>query len=116
MVGVHLHVGRLARSILKSLLGASPGAPELYFHWSPELGLGDHYTPSPDGLVSSVVGLGKPANGRPQSPVKPLLQEVDLVGQGGNIGELEWSQLFTPSSLELGEPAYKWTEARLVVL
>jgi hypothetical protein len=30
-----------------------------------------------------------------------LLQEVDLVGQVCNSGELGWSRLFTPSSLEL---------------
>jgi hypothetical protein len=45
-----------------------------------------------------------------------LLQEVNLVGQGSNLGELEWSRLFTPSSLELGEPGHKWREARLVLL
>jgi hypothetical protein len=32
------------------------------------------------------------------------------------LGELEWSQLFAPSSLKLGEPAYKWREAGFVVL
>jgi hypothetical protein len=40
-----------------SLLGVSPGAPELYFHWSPELGLGVHCTPNLDGLVYSGVAL-----------------------------------------------------------
>jgi hypothetical protein len=32
------------------------------------------------------------------------------------LGELEWSQLFAPSSLELGELAYEWREARFMVL
>jgi hypothetical protein len=43
-------------------------------------------------------------------------QKVDLVHQGGNLRELEWSWLFTPSSLELMEPAYKWKEAGFMVL
>jgi hypothetical protein len=45
-----------------------------------------------------------------------FLQKVDLVCQGSNLGELEWSRLFAPSSLELREPTYKWREAGLVVL
>jgi hypothetical protein len=45
-----------------------------------------------------------------------FLQYVDLVGQGSNLGELKWSQLFAPSSLELGEPAYERREARFMVL
>jgi hypothetical protein len=32
------------------------------------------------------------------------------------LGELKWSQLFAPSSLELGEPAYERREARFMVL
>jgi hypothetical protein len=32
------------------------------------------------------------------------------------LGELEWSRLFAPSSLKLGELAYEWREARSVVL
>jgi hypothetical protein len=45
-----------------------------------------------------------------------FLQRVDLVGQGSNLGELEWSWLFAPSSLKLGEPTYEWREAGFVVL
>jgi hypothetical protein len=45
-----------------------------------------------------------------------FLQKVDLVHQSNNLGELEWSQLFTPSSLELRKPAYKWREAGFMVL
>jgi hypothetical protein len=45
-----------------------------------------------------------------------FLQKVDLVCQGDNLGELEWSRLFAPSSLELEEPAYKWREVGSVVL
>jgi hypothetical protein len=32
------------------------------------------------------------------------------------LRELEWSQLFAPSSLELGEPAYKQRETGFMVL
>jgi hypothetical protein len=32
------------------------------------------------------------------------------------VGELEWSRLFAPSSLELGEPAYERREVGFVVL
>jgi hypothetical protein len=45
-----------------------------------------------------------------------LLQEVDLVSQCSDLGELKWSWLFAPSSLELREPAYEWRDAWLVVL
>jgi hypothetical protein len=45
-----------------------------------------------------------------------LFQEIDLVGQGSDLGELEWSRFFAPSTLELEESAYKWREAGLVVL
>jgi hypothetical protein len=45
-----------------------------------------------------------------------LLQKVDLVCQGNNLGKLEWSWFFAPSSLELRESAHKWRKAGLVVL
>jgi hypothetical protein len=32
------------------------------------------------------------------------------------LGDLKWSRLFAPSSLELGEPAYEWREASFMVL
>jgi hypothetical protein len=32
------------------------------------------------------------------------------------LRELEWSDLFAPTSLELEEPAYEWREAGFVVL
>jgi hypothetical protein len=48
------------------LRGALPGALELYFLGSPELGLRVCSTPSQEGLVSSMVGLGGPVNGRPR--------------------------------------------------
>jgi hypothetical protein len=44
-----------------------------------------------------------------------LLQVVDFVGQSCYLREFEWGGLFTPSSLELGESAYKGREARFVV-
>jgi hypothetical protein len=34
----------------------------------------------------------------------------------GVTGELELSRFFTPSSLELGESAYKWREVGFIVL
>jgi hypothetical protein len=44
-----------------------------------------------------------------------IFQEIDLVGQGCNVGEIERSGLFTPSPLELGEPANKWGEPGFMV-
>jgi hypothetical protein len=41
---------------------------------------------------------------------------VDFIGQSYYLREFEWGGLFTPSSLELEELAYKGREARLVVL
>jgi hypothetical protein len=32
------------------------------------------------------------------------------------LGELEWSRLFAPRSLELGDLAYEWREAGFMVL
>jgi hypothetical protein len=32
------------------------------------------------------------------------------------MGELEWTQLFTASSLELGELTYEWREAGFMIL
>jgi hypothetical protein len=60
--------------------------------------------------------VGQPMCGHTDSRQSFFLQKVDLVRQGSNLGELEWSRLFTPSFLELGEPAYKWREVRYVVL
>jgi hypothetical protein len=45
-----------------------------------------------------------------------LLQEVDLVGPGSNLGKLEWSWLFAPGSFELEESAYEGREDGLMVL
>jgi hypothetical protein len=36
-----------------------------------------------------------------------LFQVVDFIGQSCHMGEFEWGDLFTPSSLELRESAYK---------
>jgi hypothetical protein len=36
-----------------------------------------------------------------------ILQKVDFVAQSGYFGEFEWSWLFIPGSLELGELANK---------
>jgi hypothetical protein len=45
-----------------------------------------------------------------------FFQEVDLVGQGSYLRELEWSGLYAPSSLELRKSTNKRREARLMVL
>jgi hypothetical protein len=45
-----------------------------------------------------------------------LFQEVDLVNQGSHLMSFEWSRLFTPGPLELGEPAYKVGEVGFMVL
>jgi hypothetical protein len=45
-----------------------------------------------------------------------LFQVVDFVGQSCYLREFEWGGLFTPSSLELRETAYKGREARFMVL
>jgi hypothetical protein len=45
-----------------------------------------------------------------------FFQVVDFVGQSYHLGEFEWGGLVTPSSFELGEPAYKGREARFMVL
>jgi hypothetical protein len=45
-----------------------------------------------------------------------LFQVVGFVGQSCYLREFEWGGLLTPSSLELGESAYKEREIRFVVL
>jgi hypothetical protein len=45
-----------------------------------------------------------------------LFQVVHFVGESCHLGEFEWGGLVTPSSLELGEPAYKGREAGFMVL
>jgi hypothetical protein len=40
----------------------------------------------------------------------------DLVGQGSNLGKLEWSRLFAPSVVELRESAHKAREVGLMIL
>jgi hypothetical protein len=64
-----------------------------------------------------MVGLGGLANVQPwRLSSCLLLEKVDLVCQCSNLGELEWSRLFTPSSLEPGELSYEWREAGFMVL
>jgi hypothetical protein len=60
--------------------------------------------------------MGQPMGGHAYCCQAFLLQEIDLVRQGSDLGELEWSRFFTPSSLELGESAYKCSEVGLAVL
>jgi hypothetical protein len=45
-----------------------------------------------------------------------LYQEVDIVNLGSHLRNFEWSRIFTPSFLELGESAYEGGEAGFVVL
>jgi hypothetical protein len=59
---------------------------------------------------------GQPMGGHADSYQALLFQVVDFVGQNCYLREFEWGGLFTPSSLELGEMAYKRREARFMVL
>jgi hypothetical protein len=54
------------------LLDASPGALESFFLGFPELGLGVRYIPSPDELVFSAAGLGRPTSGQPRTRLSSL--------------------------------------------
>jgi hypothetical protein len=45
-----------------------------------------------------------------------LFQVVDFIGQSCYLREFEWVGLFTPSSMELKESAYKGREDRLMVV
>jgi hypothetical protein len=60
--------------------------------------------------------VGQPMCGHADSHQSFFLQKVDLVHHDDNLGKLEWGRLFAPSSLDLGEPAYKWREPGFVVL
>jgi hypothetical protein len=45
-----------------------------------------------------------------------LFQEINLVGQGHDMGEFKRSRFFTPPPLKFREPTYKRREAGFVVL
>jgi hypothetical protein len=45
-----------------------------------------------------------------------LFQEVDPVNLGHHLRSFEWSRLFTPGSMELGDSAYVGGEAGFMVL
>jgi hypothetical protein len=45
-----------------------------------------------------------------------LFQEIDPINQRGHLRSFEWSRLFTPSPLELGESSHEGGEARFMVL
>jgi hypothetical protein len=69
-----------------------------------------------DLLLQGLDSMGHPINGHVDScQAFFFFQAVDLVGQGYHLRELEWSQLFTPSSSELGKLANEGREARLMV-
>jgi hypothetical protein len=50
---------------------------------------------------------GQPMGSHTDSYKALILQKVDFVAQSGYFGEFEWSWLFIPGSLELGELANK---------
>jgi hypothetical protein len=59
---------------------------------------------------------GHPMGGHIDSCQAALFQEINLVGQGCDMGEFKRSRLFTPRPLKFRESAYEWREARFMVL
>jgi hypothetical protein len=60
--------------------------------------------------------VGQPMGGHTHAYQAFLFQEVDLVDQSSHLRDFEWSPLFTPGSLELGELAYEGGEAGFMIL
>jgi hypothetical protein len=60
--------------------------------------------------------MGKPLSGPTHACQAFLFQEIDFINQGGHLRSFEWSRLFTPSPLELGESSHEGGEARFMVL
>jgi hypothetical protein len=60
--------------------------------------------------------VGQPVGFHTNSNQATLLQEVNLVGQGRDMGEFERSRFFTPWPLKFRESANERGEARLMVL
>jgi hypothetical protein len=60
--------------------------------------------------------MGKPLSGPTHACQAFLFQEIDFIDQGGHLRSFEWSRLFTPSPLELGESSHEGGEARFMVL
>jgi hypothetical protein len=54
--------------------------------------------------------------GHADSSQAMLFQEIDLVGQGRDMGELKWGRFFTPQPLKFREPAYKRREVGFMIL
>jgi hypothetical protein len=118
MVEVHLFLSRPARSVLKYLSEVLYQELQSYiFSGLPSQVLGSTILPARmDLFLQWLDSVGQPMGVHVDSRQAFLLQEIDLVSQGSDLGELEWSRFFAPSSLELGESAYKWREAGLMVL
>jgi hypothetical protein len=118
MVGEHLLISWPARSVLEYL--SQMFHQELWSYIFPGLlsqVLGSIVLPTwMDLFLQWLDSVGQPMCGRADSCQAFFLQEVDLVGQGSYLREFECSRCLTPSSLELGESAYKRREARLKVL
>jgi hypothetical protein len=60
--------------------------------------------------------VGQPMGGHIDSSQTALFQEINLVGQGHDMGELKTSRFFTPRPLKFRELAYKRREVGFVVL
>jgi hypothetical protein len=118
MVEAHLFVGRPAGSVLKYFSKVLYQEPWSYIFSSlPSRVLESTVLPAWMNLfLQRLDSMGQPMGGHADSCQAFLLQKIDQVGQGSDLGEHEWSWFIAPSSLELGESAYKWWEARLVVL
>jgi hypothetical protein len=118
MVGTHLFIGWPVGSLLEYFSQMFQQELRTYLF----LGLlsrvlGSIVLPTQiDLFLQRLDSTGQPTCGHADSCQDLFLQWADLVSQGSNLGELEWSRLFTPSSLELREPAYEWREAGFMVL
>jgi hypothetical protein len=60
--------------------------------------------------------VGYPVGGHADSSQATLFQEINLVGQGRDMGEFKRSRFFTPCPLKFRKSAYKRREAGFVVL
>jgi hypothetical protein len=118
MVGTHLFIRRQAGSILEYFSQVLQQELWTYlFIGLPSRVLGSAVLPARmDLFLQRLDSAGQPMCGHANSCQAIFLQGVDIVSQGNNLWELEWSRLFTPSSLELEESAYERREAGFVVL
>jgi hypothetical protein len=103
MVEAHLFIGRPSGSVLKYLSEVLYQELQSYiFLGPPSQVLGSAVLPAWMDLFLQWLDLvGQPMGGHADSCQAFLLQEIDLVGHGGDLGELEKSWFSAPSSLEL---------------